>query len=154
MFRRSLAIHPARHLAAVAAVAAVVIGACNAAPPAAPALTDPKEILTKAVVSVKDVKTLEFTGAFTGSVSAPQLGAIDLSTVKMTAAEMKQLSPSSSVDGDFSFDVWTRKSDYRPAKLALSATTSQLGTFGISLDLDYDVSVSVDAPPADQVVTP
>jgi len=264
VFRRSLAIHPARHLAAVAAVAAVVIGACNAAPPAAPALTDPKEILTKAVVSVKDVKTLEFTGAFTGSVSAPQLGAIDLSTVKMTgaldipnkkakfaldapsflgtkidallldqtayykvsgpfavslhasadkytkvplpsgssdpvsqitdvtkltadttaqldklpeapvkqadekcgsqdcyhvtikmtAAEMQQLSPSSTVDGDVSVDIWTRKSDYRPAKLALSATTSQLGTFGISLDLNYDVSVAVDAPPADQVVTP
>lgn len=264
MFRRSLACHPARPLAAAVAVVAIVLSACNGAPPAAPALTDPKEILTKAVVSVKDVKTFEFTGAFTGSLTAPQLGAIDLSTVKMTgafdmtnkkakfsldapsllgtkidallldqaayykvagpfavtlhasadkytkvplptgssdpvsqitdvtklaadtqaqldklpeapvkqadekcgtqdcyhvtikvtAAEMQALSPSSTVDGDVSVDVWTRKSDYRPAKLALSATTSQLGTFGVSLDLNYDVSVSVDAPPADQVVSP
>jgi hypothetical protein len=264
VFRRPFALHSARPLATAVAALAVVLAACNAAPPAAPALTDPKEILTKAVVSIKDVKSVEFTGSFTGSVTAPQLGAIDLSTVKMTGAfdmsskkakfaldapsflgtkidallidqtayykvggpfaislhasadkytkvalpsgssdpvsqitdvtklsadtqaqldklpappvkqadekcgnvdcyhvtikvtadEIKKLDATSTLDGDLSFDVWTRKTDYRPAKIALSAVTSQMGTFGVSLDLNYDVSVSVDAPPADQVVTP
>ena len=263
MFRRSSSPRTARAVLALFATLAVVLAACNSAP-AAPALTDPQEILTKAVVSVKDLKTLEFTGAFTGSMTAPQLGAIDLSTlkmsgavdipskkakfsldapsflgtkidalvidqtayykvagpfavslhasadkytkvpipadssdpvsqvtdlatlttntqaqldklptppvkqadekcgdqdcyhvtIKMAAADIKKLDATSTLDGDLSFDVWTRKSDYRPAKLALSATTSQLGTFGVSLDLRYDVSVSVDAPPADQVVGP
>ena len=263
MFRRPSSFRSGRAALALTATLAVLIGACNSAP-AAPALTDPKDILTKAVVSVKDVKTVEFTGAFTGSMTAAQLGAIDLSTVKMsgavdipskkakfsldapsilgtkvdalvidqtayykvagplamslnasadkftkvpipadssnpvsqvtdvatlttntqaqldklptapvkqadetcgdqdcyhvtikmTAADLKQLDSTSALDGDVSVDVWTHKSDYRPAKLAISATTSQLGTFGVSLDLNYDVSVSVDAPPADQVVGP
>ena len=263
VFRRPSPLRPARVVLALLATLAVIAGACNSAP-AAPALTDPKDILTKAVVSVKDIKTLEFTGAFTGSMTAPQLGAIDLSTlkmtgavdipskkakfsldapsflgtkidallidqtayykvagpfaislhasadkftkipvptgsgdpmsavtdvatlttntqaqldklptapikqadekcgdqdcyhvtIKMTAADLKQLDATSTLDGDLTFDVWTHKSDYRPAKLAVSATTSQLGTFGVSLDLRYDVSVSVDVPPADQVVGP
>ncbi|HEY8436967.1 MAG TPA: hypothetical protein VIK65_00015 [Candidatus Limnocylindrales bacterium] len=263
MFRRPASLRSGRIGFALLATVAVVLGACNSAP-AAPALTDPKEILTKAVVSVKDLKTLEFTGSFTGSVTAPQLGAIDLSTVKMTgavdipskkakfsldapsllgtkldalvidqtayykvagplaislhaaadkytkipipagsadpvsqvtdlatltantqaqldklpeapvkqadekcgdqdcyhvtikmtAADLKTLDATSTLDGDLSVDVWTRKSDYRPAKLSMSATTSQLGTFGVLLDLRYDVSVSVDAPSADQVVGP
>ncbi len=259
MFRRSLAL-PA--LALVASLT-VVLGACSSAP-AAPALTDPKDILTKAAVTVKDVKTFEFTGAFTGSVNAPQLGTFDLSTVKLsgavdvankkakvsldaptllgtkvdalfidqvayykvagplamnlhasadkytkmavpsngndavseatdvtkmtakiqagldklpsapvkqadekcgdqdcyhvtiklTADQLKTLDPTSSVNGDISVDVWTLKSNYRPAKLALSAATVEMGTFGFTMDLKYDGSVAIDAPPADQIVTP
>jgi hypothetical protein len=259
VFRRSLAL-PA--LALVASLT-VVLGACSSAP-AAPALTDPKDILTKAAVSAKDVKTFEFTGAFTGSVNAPQLGNFDLSSVKLsgaidvankkarisvdaptllgtkidalvvdqvayykvagplavslhasaekytkmpvpsngtdpvseatdvaklttkiqaeldklpsapvkqadekcgdqdcyhvsvklTADQLKALDPTSSVGGDISVDVWTLKSNYRPAKFAVSAATVEMGTFGFTMDLKYDVSVSIDAPPADQVVTP
>ena len=64
---------------------------------------------------------------------------------------MKALDPTASVNGDVTIDVWTRKSDYRPAKIAIIATSPDIGTFGTTFDLKYDVPVSVDAPPADQV---
>ncbi len=248
---------------AIVATLSLVLAACGATP-AAPALTDPKEILTKAAVSLNDVKTFEFSGTFSGSVKAAALGNFDLSTVKMSGsvdaknkklkfsldapsllgtkidaivldtvayykiagpfaamlgasadkytkadvptasgnpaadvtdvaktvtdiqaalsklptppvkaadekcgdqdcyhvtltvsqADLKALDPTSSVSGDISLDIWTHKSDYRPAKLVVSATTVDLGTFGLTLDLSYDMAVSVDAPPADQVVSP
>ena len=68
------------------AILAVVLSACAPTPPAAPALTDPKEIVAKGVTSLAQVKTFEFTGSFTGSVQVPQMGAFDLSTVKMAGA--------------------------------------------------------------------
>jgi len=249
-------------LLAILATLAVVLGACASTPPAAPALTDPKEILTSAVTSLKDVKTFELSSSFSGTVKVPNMGDFDLSTIKMTAsvdianskakfnldaptllgtkidalaignttylkvsgmlgtmlgagadkytkneiatpqgqpsanpadvvklvadikaaldklptpptkaadekcgdqdcyhvttkvtaADLKALDPTAAaVDGDISVDLWSRKSDYRPAKLALAVTTAEMGTFGITLDLKYDVSVSVDAPPADQI---
>lgn len=250
-------------LAAVLAVLAIVLAACASAAPQAPALTDPKEILTKAATSLADVKTVEMTGSFTGSVKADQLGNIDLSTMKLSAAmdvpnkkakvtldaptlmgtkldgllldqtayykiagplammlnasadkwtkvevpnastspagdvtdpqaavkqiqdalaklpapvkqadekcgdqdcyhvtmtltedAMKALDPTASVNGDVNIDLWSRKSDYRPAKIAINATSPDMGTFGMTFDLKYDVPVSVDAPPADQVVSP
>jgi hypothetical protein len=259
---RQPARHSARLLATVVAALVVILGACNSAP-AAPALTDPKDILTKGVLSVKDIKTVQFTGSFTGSVTAPTLGAIDMSSLKMsgafdiaakkakfaldapsllgtkidailidktayykvagpfavslhasadkytkvpldsgssdpvnqvtdvtkltadiqaqldklpqppvkqadekcgdqdcyhvtmkvTPADLQKLGSTSTLDGDMTFDIWTHKSDYRPAKVAVSAATSTMGTFGVSLDLSYDGSVSVDAPPADQIVS-
>jgi hypothetical protein len=249
---------------AIVASLSVIVAACGSTAPAAPALTDPKEILSTSVLSVKDVKTLEITGSFTGSVKAAQLGDIDLSTVKLSAsidipnkkakvsldapsilgtkvdallldkvayykvagplaaflgasadkytkadvptasgnpaanltdvaasvaqlkaaldklptpptkaadekcgdqdcyhvvlkltgADLKALDPTSSTNGDVSLDLWSRKSDNRPAKLAFAVTTVDMGTFGVTLDIKYDVPVSVDAPPADQVVTP
>jgi ABC-type molybdate transport system substrate-binding protein len=54
-------------LFALVAMLVVVLGACSSTP-AAPALTDPKDILTKAATSLTDVKTFEFTGSFTGAV--------------------------------------------------------------------------------------
>jgi hypothetical protein len=250
---------------AVLASLAVVLGACNSTP-AAPPLTDPKEILTKAIVTLRDVKTAEFTGSFTGSVKAPQLGDFDLSTIKMsgqfdipnkkvkfsldapsllgtkidalvvdqtayykvagpaaislhasadkytkvplpsgatdpvsqvtdvatltantqtqldklptppvkkadekcgdqdcyhvqialTAADVRKLDAAggSGFDGALTIDFWTRKSDYRPARIGFTADTLEMGSFGINFDLKYDVNVSVDAPPADQVVSP
>ena len=38
------------------------------------------------MTSLKDVTTVEVTGSFTGSLTAPQLGNIDLSTIRMTGA--------------------------------------------------------------------
>ena len=259
MFRRSVA----ASLFALLAVVAVVLGACSNAP-AAPALTDPKEILAKTAESLTGVKTVEFTGSFTGSVKAQGLGDFDLSTVKIagqadipnkkakvtvdapsllgtkldailidmtayvkiagplavplhmsadtwtkievpassgnpvdaatnpsqaaqqiqdnldklptppvkgadekcgdqdcyhvtihaSAADLKTLDPTSSVNGDVTVDVWTRKSDYRPAKIGINATTVDMGTFGATFEFNYDMNVSIDAPPADQVVTP
>jgi hypothetical protein len=250
-------------VAALIAVFAIVLAACGASATQAPALTDPKEILTKAATSLADVKTVELTGTFSGSVKADQLGDIDLSTMKLSAAmdvpnkkakvtldaptlmgtkldgllldqtayykvagplammlnasadkwtkvevpnastspagdvtdpqaavkqlndalaklpapvkqadekcgdqdcyhvtlaltqdAMKAIDPTASVNGDVNIDIWSRKSDYRPAKIAINATSPDMGTFGITLDLKYDTAVSVDAPPADQVVTP
>jgi hypothetical protein len=73
-------------LIAVASVASLLLAACGQAP-AAPALTDPKDILTKTVLSLKDVKTVEMTGSFTGKVTVPEMGgSLDLSTTKLVAA--------------------------------------------------------------------
>ena len=59
-----------RRLAPILALLAIVaIGACNAAPQA-PVLTDPKEILAKTVLSLKDVKTVDAKGDLTGTLSA------------------------------------------------------------------------------------
>ena len=245
---------------ALLAILALVLAACGATP-AAPALTDPKEIVTKGVTSLPGVKTFEITGTFTGNIKAAQLGNFDLSTIKMaaavdianktlkfnldaptllgtkvdavvvgdtayyklsgmlaqfagttpdkytkvpvstasgdpaaaatdinklvaqlqaglamlpspltkaadekcgeadcyhvttvvTAAQAKALDASSTLDGDVTFDLWTRKSDYRPAKFSLSVVSPSLGTFGMAVDIKYDVAVSVTAPPADQV---
>ena len=250
---------------ALVAVLSLVLAACGG-PPAAPALTDPKEIVTKGVTSLGDVKTFEFTGTFTGTVAAQQLGSFDLSKIKMSgavdiaaktakftldapeilgtkvdavmigntayyklagalslmaggvggkftkvevpagsgdpaaavadpakvvaqlqqllamlpvpptkaaddkcgdadcyhvtmtldAAQLQQLGGSAlgaagSLDGSVAFDLFTRKQDYRPAKLALTVTSGQLGTFGMTIELRYDVGVSVQAPPADQI---
>jgi hypothetical protein len=249
-------------LVALFATTSVVLAACGAQAPAAPALTDPKEILTETVLSLKDLKTVEFTGSFTGSFTVPDMGALDLSTVKMsgaadipgkkakftldapqvlgtkidailldnvayykiagmlgsmlggsadkftkvdvpqesgkpvtdvseiaeaidefktlldklpspptkaadekcgdqdcyhvtlklTAADLKALDPTApETDGDFSFDLWTRKNDRLPAKIALTATSSEMGTVGTTFEFKYGVSVSVEAPPADQI---
>ena len=73
-------------LVAIASVASLLLAACGAQAPAAPALTDPKDILAKTVLSLKDVKTVEVTGSFTGNVTVPNMGALDLSTTKLSAA--------------------------------------------------------------------
>ncbi len=245
---------------AIAASLAIALAACSSTPQASP-LTDPKEILTQSVISVKDVKTLELTGAFNGSVNAAQLGSFDLSaiklsadldipnkkaklsldaptllgtkidailidkvayykiagllgtqlgasadkytkkdvptasgttttdvtdvaktvadikaalailptppvkdadekcgdqdcyhvTMKLSAADLKTLDSSSTLNGDVTLDLWSRKSDYRPAKIVFAVTTADLGTFGMTFELKYDVSMSIDAPPADQI---
>jgi hypothetical protein len=245
---------------ALIAALVIVLTACGSAP-AAPALTDPKEIVTKGVTSLVDVKTFEFTGSFTGNVKAAQMGDFDLSTIKLagavdipnknakfsfdapsllaskldalivgdtayykvagalatalhgsadkytkvpvptasgnpvaaatdmtklvaqlndalaklpspltkgadekcgdldcyhvstvvTAAQAKSLDAGSSLDGDVTVDLWTHRSDYRPAKISVSIASPTLGTFGMALELKYDVTVSVAAPPADQI---
>jgi hypothetical protein len=243
---------------ALLATLSMVLAACGSTPQA-PALTDPKDILTQAVVSVSSVKTVEVTGSFSGTIAAAQLGTFDLSTVRMSgaldipnkkakftldaptllgtkidallldqtaylkiagpiagvaqvqsdkytkttvpassnnptdvakivadlksaldklpapvkaadekcgdqdcyhvtlklsAADLKALDSTSTLAGDVTLDMWSHKSDYRPAKMVFGVTTPQLGTFSMTMELKYDVSVAVDAPPADQVVSP
>jgi hypothetical protein len=60
-----------RRLAAilVSLLAVLAIGACNSAP-AAPALTDPKEILAKTVLALKDVTTVDAKGELSGTFSS------------------------------------------------------------------------------------
>ena len=254
-------------LVAIASVASLLLAACGSQAPAAPALTDPKDILTKTILSLKDVKTVELTGTFTGKVTVPNMGALDLSTttlsaamdipakkakfsvdapailgtkvdallvdqvgylkvsgllagslgltpdkykkqaipmgaavpdpsadaaqiadaiaklneafgklptpptkgadvacgdqqcydvtLKVTSADLQSLAPSAATTvggtGDLTLDVWTRKNDLRPARFVFSITSPDIGTVGITLDLKYDGSVSVSAPPADQI---
>jgi hypothetical protein len=255
---------PRRFLALLALISTLMVIACQGSP-AAPALTDPKDILSRSILSLKDVKTVEITGAFSGAFKAgAQLGDIDLSTikvnaaldvpnkkakgtfdaptilgtkidallidkalyvkiagplaalakvtadkytksdipesssdplsnaadvaqavqklneglaalpnpptkganekcgdqdcyhvtVKMTAADLQKLNASASaapMNGDLTLDVWSRTNDLRPAKLVLTAATADQGTFGATFDFKYDGSVTIDAPPADQI---
>ena len=59
---------------------------------------------------------------------------------------MKAIDPTASVNGDVKIDVWSRKSDYRPAKIAINAASLDMGTFGATLDLKYDVTVNGRGP--------
>ena len=63
-----------RRLAFIVAAAALVFGACSTTTPAAPALTDPKDILTKGVLALKDVKTFHFQADVTGTVKLDLTG--------------------------------------------------------------------------------
>jgi hypothetical protein len=49
-------------------IAIIAIAACNATP-AAPPISDPKEILSRTVLSLKDVKTVDAKGELTGTFS-------------------------------------------------------------------------------------
>lgn len=73
--------------AAVIAATAVVLSACGPAPDVsgAPALTDPKEILSKSILSLKDVTTVEVSGNLTGTLEFSGLNDIDLSDGTMSA---------------------------------------------------------------------
>jgi hypothetical protein len=242
------------------AIVSLTLDACSS-PPSAPALTDPKDIVTHAVTSLVDVKTFEFTGTFSGTVSASQLGSFDLTSAKvagavdianqavkfsldaptvvgtkidavvvggnlyykvagllapfvgasadrytktaiptastdpaavalnvttlvaslqdwlarlpsrltraaddkcgdadcyhvattLTGAQLQSLDSRAAVDGDVTIDLWTRKADYRPAKLMVSVASPSLGTFSATVEINYDVTVSVSAPSADQI---
>jgi hypothetical protein len=63
-----------RRLAFLIAGAAIVVGACSSGAPAAPALTDPKEILTKSVTSLKDVKSFHMKADVGGEVKVDLTG--------------------------------------------------------------------------------
>jgi hypothetical protein len=248
-------------LPVAAAVVTLVLAACSPPAPPAPALTDPKDIVTHAVTSLADVRTFEFTGTFTGTVNASQLGSFDLTSAQMkgsvdvpnqalkfsldaptvvgtkidaivvggslyykiagllapfvggnadqytktavptasldpavaalnmptlvaslqdwltrlpspltraaddtcggadcyhvattlSAAQLQALDPRAALDGAVTIDLWTRKADYRPAKLMLSVVSPSLGTFGVTVEINDNVAVSVTAPSADQI---
>jgi hypothetical protein len=63
-----------RRLLFVAVATTVALSACSAAPAAAPALTDPKDILTKSVLSLKDVKTFHFKADVAGEIKMDLTG--------------------------------------------------------------------------------
>jgi hypothetical protein len=76
---------PRRLALLLSLVAAVALVGCQQAP-AAPAITDPKEILVKSVTALQQVKTVSIRGTFGGSVNAEGMGQFDLSKVTMTMA--------------------------------------------------------------------
>ncbi len=72
-----------RRLFLIAAAAAVALGACSSAPPTTPPLTDPKEILTKTVGTLKDVKSFHMHADVSGTIKmdlsgSGNPGALDL----------------------------------------------------------------------------
>jgi hypothetical protein len=252
---------PLLAIATIAATLSLVVAACSS--PAAPALTDPTEILSKTAESFKNVTTVEVVGALTGSLEMAELGGdFDLSSVTIAGAfdipnqkgklvidapsllntklealvvdgfayvkvggplasliglepgkyvkteipeesgdavsdpsqvaeeidkareqidelptpeklpdekcgdqdcyhirisadadELKSLSPEAGMvgEGSATIDIWSRKSDLRPAKVQISVTSPETGTIGATFDFKYDVTVDVSAPPADQV---
>ena len=71
--------------------------------------------------------------------------------VSLTGDQLRVLDPSSTLIGNATIDLWTRKNDYRPAKIGFAIASPDAGTFGMTLELRYDVGVSVAAPPADQI---
>jgi hypothetical protein len=253
---------PLLAIATIAATLSLVVAACSSNP-AAPALTDPTEILSKTAESFKNVTTVEIVGSLTGSVEMAELGGdLDLSSTTIAAAldipnqkgkvvidaptllntkiealfvdgsaylkvegvlagflgvepgkyikteipeesgeavsdpsqvaeeidkaraqiddlpapeklpdekcgdqdcyhiridatsdELKSLSPEAGMvgEGSATIDIWSRKSDLRPAKVQISVTSPETGTIGATFDFKYDVTVDVNAPPADQV---
>ncbi|HEU4572364.1 MAG TPA: hypothetical protein VFR93_06730 [Candidatus Limnocylindrales bacterium] len=252
-------------LLALASLLVVFAAACQGAP-AAPALTDPKEILTKSVASLKDVKTFHVDAELSGKVNADiagtggsgsgsqfdlagTKGTLDVDTankkvhatasipallntaleaivlpdslyykvtgplgsgdtytkvpvesaaasqvptdpqqaiselqsaldklpspptkqadakcgnvdcydvqIKLTEADLASLSPSAApsgfTNGAITVDVFSQKSDLRPVKVVATMSSTEMGTATLTLGLTYDVSLNIQAPPADQV---
>lgn len=67
-------------------------------------------------------------------------------------AELGALGGSSGGPGDVRLEVWVRKSDLRPAKVALTAAAAGQGSLSVTLTLsDFDRPVTIVEPPPDQV---
>jgi hypothetical protein len=255
---------PRRLLALLALIGALTVIACQGSP-AAPALSDPKDILAKTVLSLKDVKTLQIKGDLTGTVQVPNSGALDLKgttasldadiaakTIHVTVsapsflgttaeailidkvayykltgplagmvgadatgkfkkvdmpeasgdpgqiasdpnkaidefkaqldklptpptkaadekcgdqdcyhivlkvtdkdlAAMSSSAPDSTMPVTVTIDVWSRKNDLRPAKLAIGIDAGAQGSGTLTFTITYDQAVSISAPPADQI---
>ncbi|HEY6057349.1 MAG TPA: LppX_LprAFG lipoprotein, partial [Candidatus Limnocylindrales bacterium] len=74
-------------------------------------------------------------------------------TLKLAASDLGGLASSvPGVSGDGTIDVWVHKDDLRPAKLQIGVNAGDQGAVTITLELtNYDGSVSIQAPPADQI---
>lgn len=72
---------------------------------------------------------------------------------KLASTDLPQLGGIlGNLSGNLTVDVWTRKSDYRPARLVLIVDGGETGTATITFDLTaYDAAVTVDPPAADQL---
>jgi hypothetical protein len=70
---------------------------------------------------------------------------------KVSAADLPQAS-SALGTGSVTVDVWTRKSDYRPARLTIAVDAGTSGNLAITVDLtNYDAPVTITVPPSDQI---
>ena len=252
-----------RLLALFALIGALAVIACQGAP-AAPALSDPKEILAQSVLSLQNVKTVQIKGELTGQVQVPNSGALDLkgttlsldadiaakkahvnvavpsfmgtsaeaiildtvayfkvtgplagmlgadttgkfkktdlpaasgdpgqmvsdptkaiaelkaqldklpaptkaadekcgdqdcyhTVLKLTDKDLAALSsaaPTSTLAATLTFDVWSRKNDLRPAKLALGIDAGTQGSATMTFTMTYDQALTIAAPPAEQI---
>jgi hypothetical protein len=76
---------PRRLLALLAVIGVFAVVACQGAP-AVPSLSDPKDILARTVLSLKDIKTITVHGDLTGTATIPGSGTIDLKGTTLDAA--------------------------------------------------------------------
>jgi hypothetical protein len=73
-------------------------------------------------------------------------------TLGLSGEQLGLIDPAATLDGSATIDVWTRKLDYRPARIGVSIVSADLGTVGMTIELRYDAAVSVVAPAADLIV--
>ncbi len=104
-----------RRLLALVAVTMLVLGACTSAASTAPALTDPKDILSQSVASLKDVKSFHLQADITGQLKLDLTGSGSAGTIDLKGT---------TISGDV--DIANKK-----AHLTFSAP----GLFGASGDL-------------------
>jgi hypothetical protein len=76
-------------------------------------------------------------------------------SIHLSAEDIAKLSsprplPSAST-ADVTIDVWTRKSDLRPARMSFGVNAGAQGTITVTITPTYDAPLSIAAPPADQV---
>jgi hypothetical protein len=75
-------------------------------------------------------------------------------TLKMTAADIRGLGAPlpPGMAGDATVDIWVRMKDKRPAKLLVALNGGDQGSLTLNiLPSDFDVPVTIDPPPADQI---
>lgn len=130
-----------RRLAALVALVAIVAGACGS--PSAPALTDPKEIVTKSIASVQAMKSFHLHAAVTGNVKVDISGSgtpspIDLAgtTADVDADIVKgdvhaSFSAASLISGDLvkvGNDLYVKAAPFLPKyrKMPLDTITSMI----------------------------
>jgi hypothetical protein len=79
---------PRRLLALIAVLGLLVVVGCQGAPaaPTAAPLSDPKDILARSVLSLKDVRTVQIKGGLTGTATIPGSGSIDLKDTTLDLA--------------------------------------------------------------------
>jgi hypothetical protein len=116
-----------RRLLSLLAVAAIAIAACSSTP-AAPALSDPKQILTNTTSSLQSLKSLHFKVAVTGSVNTGALtGGSSASPAPGDSSANLDLS-GTTLEGDL--DVTNSAAQVAvsvPALLAFSANVIEVG---------------------------
>lgn len=68
----------------------------------------------------------------------------------LTSADLGEMSEGAEI-GSMTFDIWSRKSDLRPARITFSVDAGAQGTVTGTFEFTYDQGVNITAPPADQV---
>jgi hypothetical protein len=100
---------PRRLLALLAIIGVLAVVACQGAP-ALPSLSDPKDILARTVLSLKDIKTITIHGELTGTATIPGSGTIDLKGTTL----------------DASYDIAGKKGRFAVSAPSLLGTTAEV----------------------------
>ncbi len=118
------------------------------------ALSDPKQTLTDLQKALDDLPTppTKAPDEKCGDADCYRV-TIDLPTTDVGGALGGVLgSAAPDVSGSGTADVWVRKDDLRPAKLAIAADGGDQGKLTVTIELTaWDEAVSISAPPAGQV---